>query len=292
MKSMTGYGQSVVEKEGFNLKVEARSYNHRFCEITIRMPKQLLFLEEKMKKIVQQYVKRGKVDIFVTTSGTGWMKKDVQIDWDLLEEYLQISGQIAQKTNLCTNLSVKDFLFHEQFVAIEEVMIPDEEFVELFVQATKKAMEELTEMRSLEGKALEADLRRRIQKIADIVHEIKAYAPYVMEIYREKLKKRVQEFLTNVYEADENRLLTEVAIFAEKANIDEELTRLKSHIDQFLKTMDDGEVVGRKLDFIVQEMNREANTIGSKANDVKISHFVVELKSEIEKIKEQVQNIE
>lgn len=292
MKSMTGYGQSVVEKDELKLKVEVRSYNQRFCEISIRMPKQLMYLEDQIKKVVQSYVKRGKIDLYISIEGNGLIKKKLHIDWDLLNEYLKMEKSIASKTNVEANLTMKEILFHDHLVTLEEEVEQNEEFIDLLLKATNEAMHELSQMRIQEGKALYEDLLKHLRIIEQIVVELKQYAPNVAKQYRDKLNKRVQEFLHGTLEIDENRILTEVAIFADKSNIDEELTRLKSHIDQFLQTMQDGNVVGRKLDFIVQEMNREANTIGSKANDVKISKQVVELKSEIEKMKEQVQNIE
>lgn len=292
MKSMTGYGQSVVENDEVKIKVEARSYNHRFREISIRMPKQLLQLEEQIKKVVQNYINRGKVDVFISIEGNGIVKKHLQIDWDLLNEYLKAGQMIAKKTNVNDDLTLKELLFHEQLVILEEEVQEDEHFTKLLIEAVNDAINELTNMRIKEGEALRFDLQKRLTLIKELVAKIEQFAPHVVEHYREKLRKRVQEFLHGTMNIDENRLLTEVAIFAEKSNIDEEITRLKSHVEQFFQTMDDGIVCGRKLDFIAQEMNREANTIGSKANDVKISRYVVELKSEIEKIKEQVQNVE
>lgn len=288
---MTGYGQSTYEESDLRMKVEARSYNHRFCEIVIRMPRQLLQFEDQVKKVIQSHIQRGKVDVYISIEGTGLVKKNVQVHWDLLNEYMNAAKIIEQNLNIPSQLKVEDILFQEQLVAIDEQVEPNDLFATLLLETTEKAMGELLQMRKIEGEKLYQDLKKRIETIQIQVKQLKDLAPNVVKYYRDRLLKRMEEYL-QTFEIDENRILTEVAIFAEKSNIDEELTRLDSHLEQFLLTMDEEKAIGRKLDFLVQEMNREVNTIGSKANDIQISKLVVDLKSEIEKIKEQVQNIE
>jgi uncharacterized protein (TIGR00255 family) len=292
MISMTGYGQAIIEKDQYKITVEAKSVNNRFCEIVIRMPRRFLHLEDQLKKVIQGFVYRGKVDVFVTVEGEGLVNKKIQMDWNLFEQYVELAREAQDKVGLSTDLQLKDLLFHEQIASIVEVAVENEDVQATLFHAAKQAAFQLAEMRKVEGRALHNDLEVRIASMQKQIQQLTSYAPSVTEYYRERLTKRIQDFLTNKIEIEEARLLTEVAIFADKSNIDEELTRLNSHLEQFLASMKDGGVIGRKLDFLVQEMNRETNTIGSKANDVQISQQVVELKSNIEKIKEQVQNIE
>ncbi|MEB1810029.1 MAG: YicC family protein [Bacillaceae bacterium] len=290
--SMTGYGQAVLENERFKVSVEMRSYNHRFFEVMIRMPRQLLPIEEQLKKAVQKQVHRGKVDVFINIEGEGLVKKRLDIDWDLFQEYIRAAADMKKRADVAGQPSVDALLLHEKIVSVHEQEQTDEGLFSTLIKATEEAALKLVEMRKREGYSLFIDLKTRVEQISKLATDLKQYAPKVAEHYRTKLQKRVEEFLQGQVEYDENRLLNEVAFFADKSNVDEELIRLDSHTVQFQKIIEEGGVVGRKLDFLIQEMNREVNTIGSKANDIHISRQVVELKSEIEKIKEQVQNIE
>ncbi|OLO40835.1 YicC family protein [Alkalihalophilus pseudofirmus] len=290
--SMTGYGQAVLDNERFKVSVEMRSYNHRFFEVMIRMPRQLLPIEEQLKKAVQKQVNRGKVDVFVNIEGEGLFKKRLDVDWDLFHEYIHTANEMKKQANVTGQPTVDGLLLHEKIVSVHEQEQMDEGLFTLLVKATEEAALKLVEMRQREGHSLFTDLKTRVELVNQLANELRKYAPNVADHYRSRLQKRVEEFLQGQVEYDEGRLLNEVAFFSDKVNVDEELIRLDSHTLQFLKIMEDGGVVGRKLDFLIQEMNREVNTIGSKANDIHISRHVVELKSEIEKIKEQVQNIE
>ncbi|WP_209122441.1 YicC/YloC family endoribonuclease [Alkalihalobacillus sp. BA299] len=290
--SMTGYGQAVLDNGRFKVSVEMRSYNHRFFEVMVRMPRQLLPIEEQLKKAVQSQVNRGKVDVFINIDGEGLVKKRLDVDWDLFNEYIHIANEMKKQANFTTEPTVDGLLLHDKIVSVHEQEQTDEGLFSLLTKATKEAALKLVEMRQREGRTLYADLKTRVEFVKQLVYELRQYAPKVADHYRSKLQKRVEEFLQGQVEYDESRLLNEVAFFADKTNVDEELIRLDSHTVQFIKIIEDGGVVGRKLDFLIQEMNREVNTIGSKANDIHISRQVVELKSEIEKIKEQVQNIE
>lgn len=283
----------MIKNETCKVIVELRSYNHRFSEMTFRIPKTYVQLEDKMKKVINQSIHRGKVDLFLTVEGEQLVKRKVKTDWALFEAFLQLSEQMKIRANLQGHsISLDSLLLDERIVVVTESEEPDDELLQLIIEATKQATEQLVQMRRLEGKQLFNDLRERALLIKQLVTSIAERAPKVVDAYRERLTKRVNDFLTGQYEVDESRLLTEIALFTDKANIDEELTRLRSHIEQFLVIISTGGIIGRKMDFLVQEMNREANTIGAKANDVSISQQVVELKSEIEKIKEQVQNVE
>lgn len=292
--SMTGYGQAFVENENYRINVEMKSINHRFSEITIRMPRQFLFLEDRLKKCVNKYIQRGKVDVFLNVEGEGLVEKNLQVDWDLLDEYFQIHEKMKNKLGINEQLNLEKLLLHPEVVNVLEKEKQSETLIEQIVMMTEQAAKELLAMRHKEGSALTIDLKMRLNRLHEIVDAITSFTPIVVDAYQKRLLKRVEEFLDGKLEIDESRILTEVAIFADKANVDEELTRLRSHLEQFLNIIENREdgVVGRKLDFLVQEMNREVNTIGSKSNDFNINKHVVDLKAELEKIKEQVQNIE
>lgn len=288
--SMTGFGRSRAESGPFSVNVEVKTVNHRFSEFNIRMPRQLIRIEDKMKKKLNQYIRRGRVEVYVTLEGEGSVTRKVQVDWKLIEEYYQFIHEAKKKYGIEGQVSLQDLLNRTELVHIEENEAGNEELESLVLAAVEEAAAMLKQMRIAEGDELQKDLTANLLQMDTIVDELKEYAPRVVESYQERLTKRMQEFLQG--QVDEVRILTEVAIFADKADINEEITRLKSHIQQFVHTLVDAEPIGRKLDFLVQEMNREANTIGSKANDSNIAKKVVEIKSLLEKLKEQIQNIE
>jgi uncharacterized protein (TIGR00255 family) len=289
VKSMTGFGRSQRESNDLFLTVEIKTVNHRFCEYHIRMPRQLLKIEEKIKKQLNA-IHRGRVEVFVTLGGNGAVHRKVNIDWLLLEEYYQNILKIKEKYMLQSDVSIHDLLQREEWLQVEEVDLGNEELEKLVNITVEEAANQLMVMRIAEGKELEADIRKQLLLLEDSINEVKQYAPLVVMQYKERLAKRLTDFLSGAL--DEQRFITEVSIFADKADINEELTRLHSHIRQFEETLTESEPIGRKLDFLLQEMNREVNTIGSKANDSKIAKEVVEMKSLLEKVKEQVQNIE
>jgi uncharacterized protein (TIGR00255 family) len=289
VKSMTGFGRSQRESNDLFLTVEIKTVNHRFCEYHIRMPRQLLKIEEKIKKQLNA-IHRGRVEVFVTLGGNGAVHRKVNIDWLLLEEYYQYILKIKEKYMLQSDVSIHDLLQREEWLQVEEVDLGNEELEKLVNITVEEAANQLMVMRIAEGKELEADIRKQLLLLEDSINEVKQYAPLVVMQYKERLAKRLTDFLSGAL--DEQRFITEVSIFADKADINEELTRLHSHIRQFEETLTESEPIGRKLDFLLQEMNREVNTIGSKANDSKIAKEVVEMKSLLEKVKEQVQNIE
>jgi uncharacterized protein (TIGR00255 family) len=289
VKSMTGFGRSQRESNDLFLTVEIKTVNHRFCEYHIRMPRQLLKIEEKIKKQLNA-IHRGRVEVFVTLGGNGAVHRKVNIDWLLLEEYYQYILKIKEKYMLQSDVSIHDLLQREEWLQVEEVDLGNEELEKLVNVTVEEAASQLMAMRVAEGKELEADIRKQLLLLEDTINEVKQYAPLVVMQYKDRLAKRLSDFQSGAL--DEQRFITEVAIFADKADINEELTRLHSHIRQFEETLTESEPIGRKLDFLLQEMNREVNTIGSKANDSKIAKEVVEMKSLLEKVKEQVQNIE
>ncbi len=288
--SMTGFGRSRADSDRYGVTVEIKTVNHRFCEFHIRMPRQLMNLEDKIKKGIAKYIQRGRVEVYVTLEGQGTATRSVQVDWDLLDQYIQYISDIKEKFGLTGELSLQELVSREELIQIEEKESDNEELESLVLEVIMQAAAEARKMRDREGLALETDLKGNINGLKDRIGQVRQLAPLVVEQYRERLSKRMADFING--DVDESRILTEVAVFADKADINEELTRLESHIGQFYKILLLQEPVGRKLDFLIQEMNREVNTIGSKANDSKIAMEVVEMKSLLEKVKEQVQNIE
>lgn len=288
--SMTGYGRGHSEGEKLKINVEVKTVNHRFCEFHIRMPRQILVLEDKIKKQLSSYVRRGRVEVFITIEGEGLIQKKLQIDWSLLDQYMHNLELISNKYNLHPSSDTHAVSKLEGVFLIEEEQANPPEAEKLIMDAVQQAAIQLKAMRETEGAQLKLDIEQQLKKLKATVDRVKEYAPTVILQYKERLQQRMIEFTSDMI--DETRLLNEVAIFTDKADINEELTRLNSHIVQFNLTMNDSEAMGRKLDFLVQEMNREVNTIGSKANDSRIAIEVVEMKSLLEKMKEQIQNIE
>lgn len=292
VKSMTGYGRAVSEKNDNRLVVEVRTVNHRFLDLSVKLPRTLLYLEEKIKKKAKKYFMRGRVDIFIKVEGDGLTKRSLAIDWGLMDQYIKALNEAKIRYQLDGDIEVEDLLQLEEPFDIQEQEEEDDEFEQALLNTLEQALNHAFEMRKEEGKALQSDLEKHIHQMNALVTKLEERREVVIDYYRERIKQRIEEYAQEEIAAEESRVLHEVALLAEKGDISEEVTRLFSHIDQFLTTLAKGQTVGRKLDFIVQEMLRETNTIGSKSNDAKISSWVVTLKSEIEKIKEQVQNVE
>ncbi|GAW93949.1 YicC/YloC family endoribonuclease [Calderihabitans maritimus] len=291
LRSMTGYGQGQASGEGKNLNVEIRTVNHRFLDLVIRMPRQYLPLEERIKEIIKEKIFRGRVDVYFQVEDKGEKKRKVKVDKELALAYYSSLKELAQILAIPYNISVFEISQYPDVLVVEE---PEEDLEELwpvFRQAVEQALEQLVEMRAQEGMKLREDLLERQKVITRMVREIEEREPVMIENYRDKLSLRIKELARDI-EIDEDRLAQEVTFFSERSNITEEIVRLYSHLQQLEETLNSSGPVGRKLDFLVQEMNREINTIGSKAEDLIISRKVVQVKTELEKIREQVQNIE
>lgn len=291
LKSMTGFGRSSTESQGNNFTIEIKSVNHRYFDLNIKIPRNLISFEDRIRKIIGEKISRGKVDVFVTWST--YDNKDVVAHFNetLGDSYVKALGEIRDRYSLRDDMSISLIARFPDVVTLEQKEEDIEKIWECFYPVMKDAVGMLVKMRETEGVKLQEDIIKRCDYIEELVHKISIRAPKVVEEYKQKLNSRLQELLTGVI-IDESRLAQEVTIFADKANIDEEIVRLRSHINQMKATFDMEEPVGRKLDFLVQEMNREINTIGSKANDLEIINIVLSIKNEIEKIREQVQNIE
>ncbi|HEY2420484.1 MAG TPA: YicC/YloC family endoribonuclease [Neobacillus sp.] len=288
--SMTGFGRSKTDSGSISVNVEIKTVNHRFCEFNIRIPRQLLKIEDKLKKKLAQHIRRGRVEVYVSIEGETAVSRRVHVDWNLIDEYYKFIKQLREKYDFDENVTLQDLLNRSELIHIEESETGNEELENLVLTATEEAVVLLKQMRVAEGEELKKDLLTSLSIVEVNLQEIQQQAPSVSKGYKERLVKRMQEFV--IGQIDESKILTEVAVFADKVDINEEITRLISHIQQFIHTLNDLEPIGRKLDFLVQEMNREVNTIGSKANDSTIAKKVVEIKSQLEKLKEQVQNIE
>lgn len=290
VKSMTGFGRAETNAEAYRILVEMKSVNHRFCEINIRMPKQFLSLEDKIKRVIASSVKRGRVEVFITIEGQGLSEKQVNVDWVLLSGYIQSLQQVKDTYQISSSIQISDILQLENVFFVTEEEMNLHELEDSLLENVHTATKQMVTMRSIEGEQLQKDIIEHVSHIENTALELQSYSPLVVEAYRQRLEKKLKEYVGSVI--DEQRLITEAAIFSDKADINEELKRIHSHIAQFTFSLKSGESIGRKLDFLVQELNREVNTIGSKANDAKIANYVVEMKACIEKIKEQVQNIE
>ncbi|MFK2824939.1 YicC/YloC family endoribonuclease [Bacillus sp. B190/17] len=288
--SMTGFGRSKIKSVDCAVIAEMKSVNHRFSEFQIRMPRQLMKIEDKIKKKLSKYIQRGRVELFITIEGEDLVHRTLQVDWKLLDEFVHIMGEASEKYGLSGKPDLKDLLQRPDFVVIEEQEEENAALEELVLEAVTSAACHLYEMRRTEGKELKKDLLLLSVDLEQRLHEIKRRAPLVVEAYRQRLARRMNEMAA--VHLDRDRLAAEAAIFADKSDIHEECIRLESHMQQFRQTLEHEGPIGRKLDFMIQEMNREVNTIGSKANDSAISSGVVELKTILEKMREQVQNIE
>ncbi|GIO00865.1 YicC/YloC family endoribonuclease [Brevibacillus laterosporus] len=292
MISMTGYGRKEIERGSMRLTVEMRAVNHRFCEIIVRLPKIWTMYEERVKKRIATKVRRGRVDVTVSLEAVRDESSEVQVDWNTAQFYVTAANQLVERFGLPETLHVKD-LMRMPGVLIEASVpeLSDEEVEQLLDEATDAALAELYVMKSTEGNLLQLDLIRRLEYIKSTTYTLQDIAPEVREQYRNRLKNRLDEIMED-HMLDESKIFQEVALFAEKADISEEITRLLSHCEQFLEQIHSSEIIGRKLDFLLQEMNREANTIASKANHLQIQRLAVEVKTELEKMREQVQNVE
>jgi uncharacterized protein (TIGR00255 family) len=292
ISSMTGFGRGSSEDEGKrSFTVEIKSINHRYLDINIRMPRALISLEEKIRKCVNEKISRGKVDIFVTYNNYAKAEVEANFNTALADSYVKCLAQIKERYNLKDEASISLIARFPDVVYVEEKEENLEEIWNLLRSSTMEALDSLVKMRLIEGEKLSQDIGKKCENIHLNVQKIEEKAPRVVESYKVKITERLKE-LVDLTQLDENRINMELAIYADKSSIDEEITRLNSHISQLLDTVKSNEVVGRKLDFIVQEMNREANTIASKSVDLEITNYALNIKNEIEKIREQIQNIE
>ena len=291
MKSMTGYGMALVKSENYMTKVEVKSVNSRYLELNLRVPKDFMSIEDKIRQEVKSKLKRGKVDIYLSYDVQNPDLQELSINKDLAKAYYRDMEDLRNTLEIEEKITLKDIVFLEGVLKKSSTNETDKELLNQVLQTVRVAVENLDEMRIAEGENLKEDLKTKVVNIEEIVEEIKLLAPKVIEENEKKLTENIYERLKEE-DLDLPRLTTELAIMADKLSIDEEITRLTSHISQFNDIIKDTDSVGRKIDFLLQEFNREANTIGSKTTSSEILKLVVNLKSEIEKLREQIQNIE
>lgn len=291
IKSMTGFGRCEVSENDRKFTVEVKSVNHRYLDMGIKLPKTLNFLESAVRGELKGFISRGKVDVFIAYEDFSEKTSAVRYNRELAREYLGYLRQMAEEFGLEGDIRVSTLSRYPEVFAMEETRANEEELQKQLIKAVRGAAKTFVEARISEGGHLKDDLIEKLDGMRKMVDYIEERSPRLLEEYRRKLEDKVREFLQDTA-VDEGRLLTEVTVFADRVCVDEEVVRLRSHIETTKKALQEGGAIGRKLDFIAQEMNREANTILSKANDLEITNCAIELKTEIEKIREQIQNIE
>ena len=288
---MTGYGRGEAVLHDRTILVELRAVNNRYLDCTVKIPRLYVFAEEAIKSCVQKQVGRGKVDVFVSIDATAADRIEVSLNKPVADGYYQALKQMQAAYGLTDDISLSLLSRFPDAFLVEKEQGDADVIAGDIVQVLTQALADFNAMREREGEKLAQDIRGRARTIASLVGQVEERSPQTVAEYREKLRQRMQEVLENT-QLDESRILTEAALFADKVAVDEETVRLRSHLDQLEQMLEQGGAIGRKLDFLIQEFNREANTIGSKCSDVTLARVVVELKGEIEKIREQVQNIE
>ena len=291
IKSMTGYGRAVETVNGREFSVELRSVNNRYLDCSVRIPRMLSFAEDAVKQAIKKSVSRGKVDVYISLRSENGDDASIRLNKGILEGYLAAMHQMVDEYGVKDDISASAVARLPEVFVVEKPEVDEEQLLQDLMVVAGKAIENYDAMRSVEGQALETDLRTRGETILGYVAQVEKGNAQTVVDYRARLEAKLREVLENT-SIDESRILTEAAIFADKVAVDEETVRLRSHLQQMNTMLDGGGAVGRKLDFLLQEMNREANTIGSKCTDVNLARIVVDIKAELEKIREQTQNIE
>lgn len=290
IKSMTGFGKNSLLINDRNYQVEIRSVNHRYLDISTKMPRQLTYLEEDVKKVISSKIKRGKVDVIITFENNSKEGRNIQINTEIAKMYIDELRKLAQEGNILSDIQVTEITKLPDVLNIS-IDQDDETIKQELLDSVKIALDNLLSMKETEGNKIAEDLTNRIDYIEEKILKISKLSTGLIEEYVVKLEERIKEILkTDII--DKSRIAQEVVIYADKTSIEEEITRLKSHITQFRQLLKEEGAVGKKIDFLIQEMNRETNTIGSKANDLEIVNGVIDIKTELENIREQIQNIE
>ncbi|HIS46027.1 MAG TPA: YicC family protein [Candidatus Scybalocola faecigallinarum] len=291
IKSMTGFGRCEQADENRKIVVEMKAVNHRYCDINVKLPKKLSFFESAVRSLMKKYIQRGKVDVYITYEDYTEHNVCLKYNKELAREYLEHLKAMTAQFGIADDVTVTSLARYPEVFTLEEQSLDEEELWKLLEEAVSSACERFVQTRIDEGCRLKEDLLSKLDSMLEKVAFIEERSPQIVAEYQQKLHSKVEELLGDST-IDEARILTEVTIFADKICVDEEIVRLKSHIENMKETLESGGSVGRKLDFIAQEMNREANTTLSKSNDLVLSNCAIDLKTEIEKVREQVQNIE
>lgn len=291
IKSMTGYGRACLSFQGWEFTAEVRSVNNRYLDCTVKLPRMFGYAEDRVKQLVKERISRGKVDVFITAANAAGEDQKISLNRPVLEGYLNAMRTIAADYLVRDDISVTSLARFQDVFLIEKQDEDQEQRIQEIAETVAEALNQYEQMRIAEGAALERDLRSRGGTILTLVEKVEARSPVTVAEYRARLEAKMKEVLAST-SIDESRILTEAAVFADKIAVDEETVRLRSHLNQMNAMLTAGGAIGRKLDFLLQEMNREANTIGSKGNDLEQARTVVDIKAELEKIREQTQNIE
>lgn len=291
MKSMTGFGRAKIEKNDRIYTIEIKSVNHKYTDISIKLPRSLSYLEDKIKKEITSNISRGKIDVFITFENYSDEGKDIIINQELVKKYVEEFRKIAEENNLNMNIPVTEITKLPDVLTLKTTEEKEDVIEGEVLECLKQAIDNFVVMRQTEGNKIKLDLLNRIKQVEENVQKISTYSTGLIQEYVVKLEERIKEILkTDII--DEARLMAEVVIYADKCSVEEEITRLKSHIEQFKIMVEEQKPIGKKIDFLIQEMNREINTTGSKAGCLNITNLVVETKTELEDIREQVQNVE
>ncbi len=291
MKSMTGFGRAKLEKNDRIYTVEIKSVNHKYSDISIKLPRTLSYLEDKIKKEVNCNISRGKIDVYITFENYSDEGKDIKINRELVKKYINEFNEIAKENNLNIEMPITEIIKLPDVLTLKNIDEKEDAIESELLECLNNAISNFIHMKESEGEKIKEDLKARIEKIEEKVNKITTYSTGLIEEYVVKLEERVKEILkTDII--DETRLATEVVIYADKSSIQEEITRLNSHINQFKTIIEEQKPIGKKLDFLIQEMNREINTTGSKSGSLEITNLVIEVKTGLEDIREQVQNVE
>ena len=291
IRSMTGYGSATEESGGLGLTIEVRSVNNRYLDCSIRIPRVYTSMEDALKEVIGRHVSRGKVDVYVTIDSSGADDLTVEVNRPVTDAYVEAMRSLSETYGIPLNLSAMDLARFQDVLTVKKKETDTDSLSAELCRIMEEAMTAYDVMRVTEGGKLRDDISQRLTEIGRLTDLAEARSPETVKAYREKLLARMHEVLEST-DIEESRILTEAAIFADRVAVNEEIVRLRSHIDQLRSMLDSDGPVGRKMDFLVQEMNREANTLGSKGNDGEIARIVIDIKAEIEKIREQIQNIE
>lgn len=290
--SMTGYGNYTINYDNTVVTIEIKSVNSRYLDIISKIPRSLQAFEHNLKKLLQHFFNRGRIELYITIDGDLLVDKKVNVNWNLLDEYMLSLEEIKEKYNIHENISLSMLLQQESLFVIQEERSTDNSFYDMLYDSVEKVCKQVLSTRQQEGEYLKREVLHRLENVQNTLSFIEQNSDKVQRLYRNRVEERIRKYMNRSVEIDENQLIQEIAVLSEKGDIQEEITRIKSHIDHFKSVIEQGSEIGRKLDFIVQELHREANTIGAKSIDATISEATVNMKSNIEKIKEQIQNIE
>lgn len=291
IKSMTGYGRNESVLEGKKITCEIKSVNHRYSDYSVKVPRYYGFMEDRVRKFVSSYISRGKVDIYISIENFGDTDREILLNEGIAKTYIDALCQLRDSFGLRDDISVMSVARYSEIFKTQKIEEDEEELWNMVVEVMKPAVEQFVSMREREGERILEDLSNRVEYMRSLAKKVEERSPKTVDEYKNKLYTKIKEVLED-RTIDESRILTEVAIFADKVAVNEEIVRLESHFNEFYEIVNKNEPAGRKLDFLIQEINREINTTGSKANDIEIAKIVVELKGETEKLREQIQNVE